>query len=580
GKFVALVNAAYGQLLSPGMNVVGKTALFGSAPSLKYGTPVTTLGSSEEVLVANLNLLEPRIVEERPKTLPPTHGVPLSNLVKYQIIEKQANDEKSWNIVKIKEVGITKGAIHPNVLTAMEKVLRFNFYRVINYPQARNRLAGRNITSYAVFGDYDVVCKTFQREMLTRKHEDPLPGLIEGSTFFTVRKILWYECEPLFEIEYSLEETEKEQVIIPSEGDIEDINKLVENFLTSKVSDGKKRKLIEQRIIIPPKTLASFEDNKDIRAFIFIGFPVMIMAEQMPGIERNMIDRLKSYKDYIVGLYGGFGEPVPYHYLLEVKVDEYNVLNEIITSLHDMQRVYGISVRTRTYPIIDIVKEVPILLTNPKTHEEELSPILNGMTNGFRDVLKKVISQLTESEIRRLRDGSQIPLRRRVDILNKCEALEDLPLDNVKDEISKNELATAKRSFIRAMISSTIIEYSNAITMLAKTVERTLREMLFEHFQSIFGDLDKVQISLGLPKHPRKLTLSELMEAVNKLRGKFPEKAPFDQSLLDDLSLIIEPRNACVHGRYEMIRPIEIEDIFIKVYRAIVRLLRKEEEGE
>lgn len=465
GKFVALCNATGGMFW--GSLAKGGTSLFGSTPMAKSG-PFAVIDNDEGVLVCSLYLLNPKMIRNKPKTLPPETGIPIAeDILKYRI---QQDKNNNWELIYQEKIDNTIGIINPNLLSNENKKLRLTLYKVLNYPRTKKILKIHDITSYAVFGDYDILCKTFEKETLPRKLKNTVfPELIETSQFFSVNKILWWEghlLNTMCEFDESFLSYDEDASMIQSyeldDTQIEYLNRLIDDFNSKDIDISIKQKFLDDNILLGSKTKFGREIN--IKCFIYVGFPGIENFNQLKGIEENMMDRLCQHKNLIRGVYAGVASPIPWNYAIEAEVKDFHTLKDLTLTLHDIHHKFGIGVRTRTYPVVEIINEKNIQLSRQKIDEAELEKYFIGFTEDLKEPLAKFLLSLTESEKNRFKDKNMFPLVKRIKIISNYDALVSCQLDTVLNENIGFELSNARKSFIQAMISKSHLDYCNSIS--------------------------------------------------------------------------------------------------------------------
>jgi len=546
GKFIVLCNST-GNIYNK-MVAAGGSAIFGSAYGIEPGQPISSLNGGEGVLMANLNVLNPKLSRDFPTSLPAKGRINVADVRKYYL----TSVENNW---RLKPEIARFGVVNPAVLEEQKRRLRFGFLRVLRYDYVRRILKDKSsVGTYSVLGDFDIILESFeeetgsQREMIADLGISPL---VEGSNFYRASRILRHEGH---------DPTKITEMFNLAEPEIEKINQLVLDWDTPSITNEWKEEVVKRSVILPKS------EDDEVLTFIGIGIPGVITTEELDGFGNYLLNRLGIYDIDVKGLYQLLGPPF-FHYLLKAGFRSMDSIRKAVDEIHSFQTELGFNIITRTYVVLEMIHYEPALLGRSKVEVKKVKPVVEQLSPHIADRVSNIFKRLSPTEVQIF---SKLESKRKTEIIAADDKIRPR-FELLSNSATKKELSDAETGFFRGMVKREIIDYCNSVSSLAISIERVLRKYLREEAINYFGNVKKAQIELGLGhKDTGKLSLFDVLDALLKWNEKSGAqvicKEPVERLRSSNLHKL---RNICVHGMYDDLKPEDVEECFPEAYSAL-----------
>lgn len=480
------------------------------------------------------------------------------------------NEKNKWELSEGKKKEIV-GVVNPKVLKKERRNLRIFFLRLIAYDSVRKKLiANSDVNTYAVLGDFDIICESFDEETYSLREaleEWGIYPFVEGSATFSTRETFWYYGQ-------DMEEEVEDTAVIISKKEKQSINKLVENWNDSAVAEKERKEIVKREIIFPVAKPPPF-----ITVFICIGLPGVLANEAVGGFRRILQNELREYKRNVIGLYKGFGVPMPFQYILKIIVDDFREIHDAVNKIHGIQGKYGYRVITRTYPVMETLHEELIKLGRSKIEEKKVRSLTRGFRKDVGKSLEKTLSNLAPTEIGKL---VKYPKEKKLEVLEELLLIDgvwkEFPIQKIDDERARTLIEKSEVIITRAIVSNKLVEFSHAFLLLSQAVEIMFRSLIYRKSMEVFASMGEAQNKLGLrDKDTRKLSFSETLGAIVRWNQLYTNNPIVSEKLLDDIkySNFVYIRNLLSHGRLDEIQPVKIVRCYSTVLSSLADYLKQ-----
>jgi len=286
------------------------------------------------------------------------------------------------------------GVVNPKFFYRYGRELHLTRLRVHNWNVLLEKLPSSNLDIYTLFGPFDLLCKNYfakndyQLSHLLSDYGIPESFLLEP-TPFVVESIDRFENVTLdwqAEVDLELFAIENLQYLDEIQRDW--------NSVPSDV----RHKLIESRVILPnPIIRGSQQEDKRIRAFVFIKLPVITPTDLK--LHKMILEAriFNHWTDSIVGLYWSSCHE-QYHCVVEICAADWSGLKKFV--MDDCQSVQEIMMETATHIVIypvtnrvvpasEILRGVPVTpKAAPKLTLEEILAKKEGLQIEFKQTLR------------------------------------------------------------------------------------------------------------------------------------------------------------------------------------------------
>lgn len=454
------------------------------------------------------------------------------------------------------------GVLNPRLLMKIERRhLRVGLFNVVGYGMIKEHVQKKiRVNSYAVFGDIDMICESFDETASSLPDEVMArvgtPVYIDMNGYYTVKDYYRYFGKNFEDLEFDSNIT-----IGPGERDA--VECLTKKWSDPAVPQATRDTLVKANVIFPATK------RKGINAYMWVSVLGNISEHMLTdAIPKWILDAISNNLDDVTGLFSVVGRPQHFQFLLKINASNITDLRDIIDKTNGLYKSFGFKIFTRTYVALETLCERPVLLGGSSTERT--------YSEAFRTAyeipaIEKITSLLSRREfdiVKGLGDKQRKKVFRK---LTEAHMLwEEIPERELELVGAMDLLQRSKIDFSRAIVTAELAYYMSAFMSIASCIERNLAHLLHDQCVRKYEDEIEAQKVLVLPdRNILSFTLGNTVKALSKWNKKFPKEYILSDKALTTIDKIVNVRNDCAHGRLEKFDTSILEDTYLSAIRWI-----------
>lgn len=454
---------------------------------------------------------------------------------------------------EVQQVIQNVGIVRPEVFWSLGKRLTFFFLRTSNWPMTRELLLQSRVTSFAVFGQHDAICKFYvgsPEHFSTETRLASLKSYTQATGYFVADKIDVYQG---FQMEWQRSIAENKNI---TDSELDDLALLQRNWKA--LPEDKKEPYINKGLVFDSaRALGDLEGRRHVKAFVTVN----ILDSARQSIFRHILIKeiLPIYQEDIIGIYWAVSRTISATGIVEIVTQSVNRLISFINELYSRMTPIEVSLFTDTYIVGEVLFEGPPPLKREVRPALEIDNEMEAMREFIERGHTTLIKLLPGTETGKL---GALPLDQRLDAINTHQRYEEIVRRCKKlfEEHEQETLWKAQTHYVSGVLFDQLTQLGQAVLMTSGALEKYFTTLLMQKARVKFKDENELQSELALPhRKVDRLTASAVAEALLMWNKKFPQEIFVPTEIVQVWMQVIPFRNLAVHQKYETLTPVQLK---------------------